>query len=122
MAFYTYSQNNSGGGFDYDPETGISHYVIVEADSARDADSRAERIGLYFDGEDDCPCCGDRWNCASTYSREEFPSIYGQPIAEYERDESYHWIKTGYNVFIHFQNGTIQGAVPGPDTEKALGK
>ncbi|MFE4367966.1 MULTISPECIES: DUF7296 family protein [unclassified Streptomyces] len=60
MPFYEFHQNNSGGGFDYDEDNGISVYVIIEAGSADVANARAEKIGLYFDGEGDCPCCGDR--------------------------------------------------------------
>lgn len=62
--FYTYEQNNSGGYFDYDEEKGISVYVIVEADNAKDANQRAENIGLYFYGGADCQCCGSRWSDA----------------------------------------------------------
>lgn len=62
--FYTFNQNNSGGGFDFDAKRGISRYVIISADSTEDAIKRAEKIGLYFNGVesgDDCECCGDRW-------------------------------------------------------------
>lgn len=46
--FYTYAQNNSYGVFDVDGN--VKHYVIIEADSAKEADEKAESIGLYFDG------------------------------------------------------------------------
>ncbi len=62
--FYHYSQNNSGGRFVYCPDRGISHHVIIEAVSDRAANIIAEDIGLYFDGEGDCTCCGDRWSAA----------------------------------------------------------
>lgn len=74
--FYTFYQNNSGGFF-----TKPAHYVIVEADSAEEANAIAEQNGVYFDGVEegiDCRCCGDRWieiydddDCA------ENPTIYG---------------------------------------------
>ena len=48
--FYHYSQNNSGGSFDFDQEEGITHHVVIEAESAYLADRRAESIGLYFGG------------------------------------------------------------------------
>ena len=57
--FYEFIQNNSGGTFIYDEQKGISYSVIVEADSENDAITRAEQIGLYFDGKGDCPCCGN---------------------------------------------------------------
>lgn len=61
--FYTFNQNNSGGHFDYDPETGVGYRVAIEATNAKDALRRAEDIGIYFNGCEtgmDCPCCGDQ--------------------------------------------------------------
>jgi hypothetical protein len=58
---YLFRQNNSGGSFVIDAEHGISVEVFVEAESAAQANDIAERIGVYFDGAGDCPCCGDRW-------------------------------------------------------------
>lgn len=46
--FYTYNQNNSGGFFKITKK--IKHYVIIEADSAKEANKKAEHIGIYFDG------------------------------------------------------------------------
>lgn len=80
--FYTYRQNNSGGWFiDTDD---IGYNTIIEADSPRDADARAESIGIYFDGclkGTDCDCCGDRFS--RQWNREPgdpVPSLYGEPI------------------------------------------
>ena len=77
--FYTYKQNNSGGNY-IGP-----HYLIVEANSAKEANRIAEDNGAYFDGEGDCQCCGDRWNmpwgdeCGNAE-----PMIYGQSIRTYK--------------------------------------
>ena len=60
--FYTFSQNNSGGSFDIDHM--LAHFVIIEADTAEEANTIAESVGIYFNGCDegmDCDCCGDRW-------------------------------------------------------------
>lgn len=82
--FFTFSQNNSGGSFDTDKERGITHFVIIEATDADDANRRAERIGLYFDGEGDCPCCGNRWYDAGfDEAGDKVPTIYSKP-AVYE--------------------------------------
>lgn len=62
LKWYEYSQNNSGGWFDIRPEEGIGASVWVQARNYQEANSRAEAIGLYFDGEGDCSCCGDRWS------------------------------------------------------------
>ena len=75
MPFYTYDQNNSFGIF-----KGPAHYVIVEADSAVEADAIAVKHGVYFD-EDydvDCECCGQRWESSRWIHPTDEPSIYGQ--------------------------------------------
>lgn len=114
MAFFTFDQNNSGGGFDYDESAGISHVVIIEADSAEDANERAESIGLYFDGAGDCPCCGDRWY--EVYGPgDEVPSVYGTPLEKYK--PLYKWIRSGYEVFTHYADGRIVGT-HGPEVSK----
>jgi hypothetical protein len=82
MKFYHYSQNNSGGQF----TGGMPHDLIIEAESAEDANRRAEDAGAYFDGVgdgQDCECCGDRWYPASDYAVPDTePCIYGKPVLE----------------------------------------
>lgn len=108
--FYNFKQNNSGGGFDFDEEAGITHWVIVEAETEEEAIDRAEKIGLYWNGCDDgmdCPCCGDRWSnyLASSYEK---PSIYGEPLTE----ETFSdrglgvWMNEGKEACVHFKDGT----------------
>lgn len=83
--FFTFSQNNSGGAFYEDHPTGVSKIVIIEAESADEANKRAEDIGLYFYGCDDgrdCSCCGDRWYPTSDRDGEKTPSIYGTPVSD----------------------------------------
>ena len=75
--FYSYHQNNSGGTF-YGPAI----WVIVEADTANEADAIAEENGVYFNGcstGEDCSCCGDRWSrqWGDDEGTEE-PEIYGK--------------------------------------------
>jgi hypothetical protein len=114
--FYTYDQNNSGGSFNFNAESGVSHYVIIEADSDEQANDRAESIGLYFNGVEDgldCECCGSRW-----YSPQEatsIPSNYGEPI---NLDKSFteahaavryskKWMKDKPEGFVHYLDGRI---------------
>lgn len=100
--FYTFSQNNSGGTFDVDEKRGIAETVIVEAYSADEANSRAEQIGLYFDGEGDCPCCGNRWTaCYSDNEGTDVPSFYGTPIEQLEPS----WYRNRF--FIHMLDGSV---------------
>ena len=112
--FFEFRQNNSGGTFVYDEQKGISHSVIVEADSKDDAITRAEQIGLYFDGEGDCPCCGDRWSThiegynEPRHYDELLENINVTSRAMFGARNMWKWID-GYQVFIHFANGVIEG-------------
>lgn len=106
--FFTYLQNNSGGGFDTDGARGISNVVIIEANSSSAARARAESIGIYFDGVasgDDCACCGDRWYAA--WTGDDSPSYYSTPIAGAKP-----WNGRGKtpHVFIHYADGRIHAA------------
>ncbi len=112
--FYTYNQNNSGGIFTEDAEAGISHYVIVEANSPHEADVIAENIGVYFDDSYDCPCCGSRWSEASSYDESEVPTIYGREIKDgkvepFEGDARWDmkWMD-GPEGYIHYADGRIE--------------
>ena len=87
MKRFTYSQNNSGGVYDFPKWTGpadlggvftAAHHrrfaedvdVWVMAESAAEADMLAKKhAGVYFDGcasGRDCDCCGDRWHRATS--------------------------------------------------------
>jgi hypothetical protein len=78
--FYHFRQNNSGGRW-----VGPVN-VIVEANSATEANDRAEEhAGIYFYGcrdSRDCDCCGDRWHRVYESDASDVPSIYGEPAAE----------------------------------------
>lgn len=105
MSFFHYSQNNSGGSFTFDEAAGITHHVVVEADSADEANERAERIGLYFDGAYDCPCCGDRWSSQwRDESGETEPSVYGEPVAAFK---GHRWMDAGKEIAVHFADGRV---------------
>lgn len=111
MPFFHYSQNNSGGGFDYEPDTGISCNVIIEAESSSEANDRARRIGMYFDGVPkgyDCGCCGDRWYETWRDEGDTEPMIYGRALAEHK---PFHW-HSGYDTFVHYADGRIVGHFP----------
>ena len=109
MAFYHRSQNNSGGGFDFDEAAGITHHVVIEADSAEEATERAEAIGCYWNGVEsgaDCPCCGDRWYEPGDYGRREFPHIYGAPLGTATRTLG--WMKDGRETAVHYKDGRVE--------------
>lgn len=61
--FFTFDQNNSDGKFHINNTLAVS--MIMEANSAQEANSYAEGIGLYFNGSItgiDCKMGGDRWS------------------------------------------------------------
>ncbi|WP_145691452.1 DUF7296 family protein [Bacillus licheniformis] len=65
MAFYEYTQNNSGGSFLTNDK--LCHRIFIEANSYEEADTIAEGLGVYWNGVSegiDCGCCGDRWGSA----------------------------------------------------------
>ena len=65
--FYEFYQNNSYGYY-LDP----AEIVIVEAESAEEANSIALENGIYFCGVragKDCSCCGDRWSQVYDFPR-----------------------------------------------------
>jgi len=107
MKFYAYDQNNSGGSFDHNEKAGIGHHVIVEATSAKDADKRAKKIGLYFDGDGDCECCGRRWSEQWRDDGTDTPQIYDVDVSSgvYKDTGFMDW---GLPSYIHYADGTIK--------------
>lgn len=114
--FYEYDQNNSRGTWVEDIKQGISHYVIIEADSPKEADGRAEQIGLYFDGCNkgiDCPCCGDRWYGTYDGKGTEKPTHYGESLYKTYKDKNIVGLRGmmvwdgADKLFVHYKDGTI---------------
>jgi len=106
LKFWTYRQNNSGGSFDFDHDKGISVNVIVQATDAEDANHRAERIGLYFDGDGDCECCGSRWYETWTDDPgDDVPSIYGVPVHDAPPSG---WSGDDPDAYIHYIDGRVE--------------
>lgn len=107
--FWEFSQNNSGGSFDYNEEAGITHFVVIEAENLDDVTSRAERIGLYWDGcadGRDCPCCGDRWCKPWRDEGTAEPTVYGTHPREYDSDGfAMRWMKPGREICVHYIDG-----------------
>lgn len=106
MNFFHFRQNNSGGSFHCDENAGIAINVIIEANDAADANERAEKIGLYFNGVSnghDCECCGDRWsNQWEGDKGDAVPSIYGEAVPYVVPNEN-----ARDSIAIHFANGDI---------------
>lgn len=105
--FFHFSQNNSGGYFDFELNK-ITHHVIIEAKNADHANFLAEEIGLYFNGCNsgiDCSCCGDRWYHACGEG-DDTALIYGIPLEKYTDmwfgDKQPH-------TYVHYLDGVVKG-------------
>jgi hypothetical protein len=130
MPFFNYRQNNTGGSFDIDIASGLTVEVIIEARDAYDANSRAESLGIYFDGvgdmevDDDgdeyytgrdCSCCGDRWYPADNSEGTEKPEHYGEPLVdEFQAGErEIRWTDDNKPmIIVHYLDGRIVGFDP----------
>jgi hypothetical protein len=105
--FFEFHQNNTGGSF-----TGPAHYVIVEADSAHEANEIAEDLGLYWNGCDegyDCPCCGDRWY--PLWDDEEGsdePEVYGETDLQAVAADDMFADRNECVVLVRYKNGQTE--------------
>lgn len=109
--FYQFRQNNSGGSFDFDAGRGISVYVVIEADSAADANLRAELIGIYFDDnyDIDCECCGARWTeIWRDEAGDELPTVYSEVIDGGWKPTFGKWMGDNPEGYIHYKNGLVK--------------
>lgn len=101
--WYEYDQNNSGGFFDIDDAKGIGPRVWIEAENAADADAKAMRLGIYFDGVADgmdCSCCGDRWYSANMWYKENS----GKEELDINAQYDFNWHDT---VYAHHVDGSL---------------
>lgn len=118
--FYHYHQNNTGGRFQYNPDRGISVDVYIEANSVKEANERAKRIGIYFDGYGDCSCCGNRWYSIDEYTNSNYyvtttPPTEDEVLLRDDNDELSpvvtKWLKDGEaESFVHLADGSFYGA------------
>ena len=105
--FYTFEQNNSGGRYHYSQDR-LTRTVVVEANSAAEANDRFCGLGGYFNGvsEDmDCSCCGDRWFACDESDGAEVPSIYGIPLMDFK--DTWDWMDGEPSVYVHMLDGRV---------------
>lgn len=107
--FFTYKQNNTFG--EWVTNNKLTHFVIIEADNARKANKKAQKLGIYFDGVDDaidCPCCGNRWDRCNGDSATEEPEIYGMEAQRYANSRQYFCgDKEICGIYIYYEDGRI---------------
>lgn len=107
--FFSYNQNNSGGLF-----KGPAEYIIVEAETPKEADERAQDVGVYFDCylASDCACCGQRW-VKSFDAGSDKPEIYGYPKSDWEKEFP------GRTILIYYKNNTKETIkIPFPEKKR----
>lgn len=92
--FFTFSQNNSGGYYVEDDT--VAQVVVVEADDADDADSRASKKGVF--SYHYCDCCGPRFS--GQYDRAKgFRSVKAAVADSFMQSPS---------VVVHFKDGRVE--------------
>lgn len=105
--FYTFYQNRINGcGYEVDEEEHTSRYVIIEADSADDANQRARQIGMAWDG---------RWPKVGEASSDDTPSVFSEPVGTLEQPPDRFNIATELDkplITIHYQDGHIETFTP----------
>lgn len=118
--WYEFRQNNSGGSFRMNEN--VTVHVLIQADSTKNANAKAEEVGIYFNGcraGRDCDCCGDRWYEAgdamesfTTYEWKnnwtpvEYANAreYAQAVADNDT-----WAnKDNPTVILYYANGTVE--------------
>ena len=116
--FYRFRQNNTGGSWDINDDLTVR--VIIEADSADEANRKAKKLGMYWYGSDhdgpDCPCCGDRWTQVYDYDGEEELTYIAQlpnfsyeevPLtADTELSVMLNWAGNKPYMYVYFKDGT----------------
>jgi hypothetical protein len=113
MPYFHFSQNNSGGSFDFSEEQGLTHHVVIEAKDSQDANVTAIMKGLYFDGCSqgmDCSCCGDRWSRVGEWGEtngDAEPMVYDQPVGAFS-DSFGGWMPDGKEIAVHHADGRIE--------------
>ena len=118
--WYEFRQNNSGGSFHINDA--VSVLVLIQAASAREANTKAQDIGIYFNGcrdGRDCDCCGDRWYEAddamssfTTYNwRNRFDPTEHANVREFAQAhaDADMWAKDGKpSVILYYADGTVE--------------
>lgn len=118
--WYEFRQNNSGGSFIMDED--LTVYVLIQAASTDEANTKAQDIGIYFDGCSDgrdCDCCGDRWyeagDAKDSFTTYEWRNKYAptehanvRDYAQAVSDEDM-WAEKGKpSVILYYADGTVE--------------
>ena len=103
--FWHYSQNNSGGYFIESDVNGVCSDIIIEAETASDANRKLYKMSVntpeFFEY---CECCGERWIVKDPVldKGDDVPEMYGTPVSELVIFSSRNY------CYIHRADGTIE--------------
>lgn len=105
MFYFFHQRIDEDGSFESDHVAGIGQYLIVEANSAKQAYDNAKLIGIRD---------LSRWTRIENLSADQQPSLYGDPISgvEYEPDEIAHDEIGQALAYIHYLDGRVEAVVP----------
>ena len=85
--------------------------MIIEADSANEANIKAEEIGIYFNGCSigmDCSCCGDRWCSVDEGDADNNALVYSDSVGNY----NCMWTPLGKAyAYVYYKNGTKESYI-----------
>jgi hypothetical protein len=87
----------------------VDKFVVIEADSAKEANEVAEWTGIYFDGFkkgiDTCDSCQDKWErVREDYGYNE-PVIGETRLKYYIRTYNFLHSRPAFNIYIYYKNG-----------------
>lgn len=96
LKWWDFHQNNSGGYFIKNSE--VDEIVLIQAYNADEANKKAFKI--FEDHSSYCSCCGKRWSYTYEDGCSE-PSVYGEPLDEYE------FFEKDSAALLYYHNGMV---------------
>lgn len=107
--FYTFYQAPNDLEFLYDPENGISRYVVIEAETAFHANALANDKGLTWNH---LTGIGERWYSVSKKDEHDLPSAIGFEVdllSDFDPEVPISKVIDGPEGYVHFLDKTFVG-------------
>lgn len=105
--FYTFYQSRINGcQYEIDERDRTSRYVIIEADSADDANQRARALGMVHEA---------RWPKVNEAASDDVPSVFSEPVGTMESPPDRFNVATELDkplATVHYQDGRIETFTP----------
>ena len=87
--FYTFYQNDTDGKFLIDEN--VAEFVIIEANSADEANEKAKLVGIFFSVD------SDTWEMAEKWDAESDPMVFDEYPTELNSKD--------FNTIVYYANG-----------------